>query len=157
VKYTPRADVPAADPVFDTLEPVVKGLGMELLELQVSKHKTSVQTRVVVYKNGAVGIDDCSKVHRALTPRLELAFPGRELYIEVSSPGIDRLIKDGSEFVHYVGRGIRCYQTEISDWVSGVLEYCDETHIEIRGKKGMISLKYEGIAKAKLDSNEAAI
>ncbi|GMO61564.1 MAG: ribosome maturation factor RimP [Termitinemataceae bacterium] len=142
----------SSEPVFGSLEPVVKGLGMGLVELVVSKQKASVQVRLVVYKNEAIGIDDCSKVHRAVTPRLELAFPGRDVYIEVSSPGIDRLIKDGHEFVHYVGHPIRCYQPEISDWVSGILEQCDDTHIELKTNSGKISLTYDQIAKAKLNS-----
>jgi ribosome maturation factor RimP len=141
-----------ADPVFDSLEPVVRGLGMSLVELSVSRHKGNTQVRLTVYKAGIVGVDDCSRVHRALIPRLELAFPGEDLYVEVSSPGIDRIIKDGSEFVHYVGRGIKCYRTDISDWSCGILESADEDHLILKGKDGLIELKYEDIAKAKLDS-----
>ncbi|GMO37306.1 MAG: ribosome maturation factor RimP [Termitinemataceae bacterium] len=149
-----------SNPLFETLSPVVRGLGLSLLELVVNRRKTSVQVRLVIYKttvcidgplqHADVSIDDCSKVHRAVTPRLELAFPKMELNLEVSSPGIERLIKDASEFVHYVGRPVRVYSTEISDWIGGVLIYSDETHIEIKGKDGMKSLDYQIIAKAKL-------
>ncbi|GHT94870.1 ribosome maturation factor RimP [Spirochaetia bacterium] len=141
-----------ADPVFDSLEPVVQGLGMALVDFSVSRHKGSIQIRATVYKAGIVGVDDCSRVHRAFIPRLELAFPGEDLYVEVSSPGIDRIIKDGSEFVHYLGRGVKCYRTDISDWSGGILESADETRLVLKGKDGLIELKYEDIAKAKLDS-----
>jgi ribosome maturation factor RimP len=107
-----------------------------------------------VYKSGGLGIDDCSRAHRALLPRLELAFPGQDLYIEVSSPGIDRLIKDGAEFAHYMGRGVRCYRTDISDWSAGILEAADEDGIVLKGKEETMRLNYEIIAKAKLDSSQ---
>jgi ribosome maturation factor RimP len=85
-----------------------------------------------------------------------LAFPGADLSVEVSSPGIDRLIKDGAEFTYYIGRGISCYRTDISGWSGGILELADETHIILKGRDGVISLPYESIAKAKLNSEEEA-
>ncbi|GHV81466.1 ribosome maturation factor RimP [Spirochaetia bacterium] len=124
---------------------------MALVEFTVSRHKGSTQVRAVVYKGGAVGVGDCSKAHHAILPRLELAFPGEDLYVEVSSPGIDRLIKDGAEFAHYVGRGIRCYRTDISDWTGGILLAADTEGITLKGKDGMTALSFNIIAKAKLD------
>jgi ribosome maturation factor RimP len=121
------------------------------VELTVSRHRGAAQVRAVVYKPGALGVDDCSRVHHALLPRLELAFPGQDLYVEVSSPGIDRLIKDGAEFTFYTGRGLKCYRTDISDWSEGILESADEQGIILRGKAGAIHISYENIAKAKLD------
>jgi ribosome maturation factor RimP len=139
---------------------------MSLVEATVSRHKGSTQIRVIVYKAGAnavVGINDCSGVHHAILPRLELAFPGEDLYVEVSSPGIDRLIRDGAEFVHYLGRGVRCYRTDISDWTAGILKAADAEKVTLflkktlpkkdpLGEKGeTINLNLNIIAKAKLD------
>lgn len=150
MKYTPREP----EPLFDSLEQVIHGLGMSLVECTVSRHKGTVHVRLVVYKAGAIGLEDCSRVHRAVLPRLELAFPPEELSVEVSSPGIERLVKDGSEFIHYIGRGIRCYRTDISGWTEGILEAVGGEGIVLRGKKGPIALGYEVIAKAKLDYSQ---
>jgi ribosome maturation factor RimP len=162
MKFTPRVKDPKdqADQLFDSLDPVVRGLGMALIELTVSRRKGhgsspgSVQVRVVAYKAGPMGIDDCSGVHRAVMPRLELAFPGLDVYLEVSSPGIDRLIKDGGEFAHFEGRGVRCYRTDISDWTGGILLSSDDKGIVLKTLNGEVSLAYEIIAKAKLDHSE---
>ncbi|MDR0655283.1 MAG: ribosome assembly cofactor RimP [Treponema sp.] len=152
--------------LLESIGPVVEGLGLDLIEVTVSRHRGSVQIRVVVYRGAGIspssparfeekphpiGINDCSRVHHAVLPRLELAFPGQELYLEVSSPGIDRLIKDGSEFAHYGGRGIRCYRTDISDWSSGILLSSDEEGIVLWNREGELSIPYSLIAKAKLD------
>ena len=136
----------------ETLETILKGLGLKLIQLTVSRHRGSVQVRAVVYNGMSVGTDDCSRAHRAIMPRLELAFPEQDIYLEVSSPGIDRLIRDGVEFAHYLGRGVRCYRTDISDWSAGILEVADEKGILLKGKEGSMRLEYEIIAKAKLDS-----
>ena len=163
--YTPRGNKPHEDQeIYQSLEPVIRGMGMSLIELSVYRGKGrganqgNVQVRVVVYKEGITGVEDCSRVHRGILPRLELAFPERDIYLEVSSPGIDRIIKDGSEFVHYIGRGVKCYRTDISDWTVGILCAVDEKGIVLRmedKETGLTSelpmeIPYEIIAKAKL-------
>ena len=153
--------------VREFLKTVLKGLGFNLIELVISRHKGSVQVRMVIYNGSPIGTDDCSKVHRAVMPRLELAFGQQEpqpsakregsppdIYLEVSSPGIDRLIKDTEEFVHYIGRGIRCYRTDISDWTGGFLESVNENGITIKTNEGAQSLSFDIIAKAKLDPSQ---
>jgi ribosome maturation factor RimP len=147
VRYTP----PRPDNVAEALEPIARGLNLSLVELTVSRRKGSVQIRAVVYNGGDVSLGDCSAFHRAALPRLELAFPGSDLYVEVSSPGIDRLIKDGGEFRHYAGRQVRCYRTDTADWFSGILVSSDETGIVLAREGGQVSLPYGIIAKARLD------
>jgi ribosome maturation factor RimP len=165
VRYTAKAGtsglgVDEADSLREPLEIILRGLGLELIELSIARHKArkglpgTVQIRVVVYSDGSLRIDDCSRAHRALLPRLELAFSGQNLHVEVSSPGIDRLIKDGVEAVHYRGRGVRCYRTDISDWSVGILEAVNEKGIVLKGREGIVYLDYEIIAKAKLDSSQ---
>jgi ribosome maturation factor RimP len=151
MRYTQGGD----DPVFASVDAVVKGLSMGLVELSVSRHRGSVQVRAVIAgppDGGAVGVNDCARVHRAILPRLELAFPREDIYVEVSSPGAERLIKDGAEFAHYLGRAVSCYRTDISDWTSGILASAGDTDIVIKGKSGMTSISYGVIAKAKLVS-----
>jgi ribosome maturation factor RimP len=159
MKYTPRkaGSREPVDLLFEALEPLVKGLGMFLIELSLFRHRGrgekagTVQVKITAGKPGIMGIDDCSQLHRALLPRLELEFPGGGLYLEVSSPGIGRLIKDGSEFVHYTGRGVKCYRLDTSDWTGGVLRSAGETGIVLETGEGEIPIPYSIIAKAKLD------
>jgi len=156
--YTPRGSTTrdADEALYQSLEPVIRGMGMSLIELSVYRAKSrggghgNVQVKAVVYREGITGVEDCSRVHRGILPRLELAFPQKDIYLEVSSPGIDRIIKDGSEFVHYIGKGVKCYRTDISDWTAGLLQAVDEKGIVLRVEDKETALPYEIIAKAKL-------
>jgi len=138
--------------VRQPIEAVLSGLGLRLVEFAVSKHRGSVQVRAVIYNGASIGTDECAKAHRAITPRLEMAFPQQDIYLEVSSPGIDRLIKDGAEFAHYIGKTVRCYRTDISDWTAGILESAGEKGIVLKTKDTAVRLEFDIIAKAKLDS-----
>jgi len=148
--------------VREALEPVIHGLGLRLVGLSVSQRKGrgrspgATQVRLVVYREGDTGIDDCALAHRAALPRLEIAFPGREIDLEVSSPGTDRLLKDGRECACFVGRGVRCYAPAMSDWVAGRLTAVDERGITLMGPEGEQTLAWEAIAKARLDGGAGA-
>ena len=158
MKRIGREEIPEITSLRESLKTVLDGLGFKLIELAVSRHKGSVQIRAVIYNgnSAAIGTNECAKAHRAIMPRLELAFEGQSVYLEVSSPGIDRLIKDGMEFANYIGREVRCYRTDISDWTAGVLESAGENGIILKTKDGSVNLMFDIIAKAKLNSQTAA-
>ena len=142
--------------LYQSLEPLIRGIGMALIELNVFHGKQGgAQVKAVVMsteRSDETGVEDCARVHRLIMPRLELAFPGKDIYLEVSSPGINRLIKDGNEFAHYIGRELRCYRTDISDWFAGILCSADEKGVVLEVDADDIFLPYETIAKARLNS-----
>ena len=139
--------------VRESVQAVLKGLGYSLIELSVSRHRGSVQIKAVIYNGKSIGTDDCSKAHRAIMPRLELAF-GQNVYLEVSSPGTDRLIREKSEFAHFLGRGVRCYRTDITEWTAGILKSAGEKGIIISKNGEIVELSFDVIAKAKLDPSQ---
>ena len=144
--------------VREQLKTVLDGLKFNLLELVISRSRGSVQVRVVIYNGASIGTDDCTRVYRAIMPRLELALKkndAQDINLEVSSPGIDRIIKDGAEFAFYKGRGVRCYRTDINDWTAGILESADENGIIIKTINGAENLKFSIIAKAKLNNSSS--
>jgi len=150
VRYNPPWD----EDLYRSLAPVIRGLGLSLVEVFLSRNRGAVQLRLTVTKPGVVSLGDCSKAHHAVLPRLELAFPDQDLYVEVTSPGIDRVIKDGSEFTLYIGKGVKCYRTDISDWTGGVVVEADDNSVTLRKLGETVKLPYEIIAKAKLDYSQ---
>jgi ribosome maturation factor RimP len=147
----------------DDVEPVVSGLGFVLVELDLYRTKKSARVRLVAAPAPpltAIGTEDLARLHRAVLPRLELALGGdssgekpgaADIYVEVSSPGLDRLIRDGEEFRCYPGRRIRCYLTGASDWLRGTLRGSDGEKILLSTEEGTVEVTYEHIAKARLD------
>jgi ribosome maturation factor RimP len=158
-KRTENRDIDG--PLCRSLEQLIHEMGMTMIELNVFHKKGrgsgSVQVKAVILAKGTTGLAECAKAHHAIFPRLELAFPEKDVYLEVSSPGTDRMIKDGSEFAYFIGRRVKCYRTDVSDWTEGVLLAADEEKIvlEITSREGKFEgkelvLLYETIAKARL-------
>jgi ribosome maturation factor RimP len=139
--------------LIQELEPVVGGLGFAIVELSLyrrGRKADSAQVRLVINGPGNIGTGELSRIHRAVLPRLELALEGKEIYLELSSPGIDRLIKDGAEFRHYTGKTVKCWITGADSWVQGVLRGSEEDKILLETEEGIKKLDYKVIAKARL-------
>ncbi len=79
--------------------------GYELVEVEFVKEGPNKYLRVYADKEGGITIDDCEIISRALEAELEKDDFIEEAYIlEVSSPGIDRILKKDFEYVKYKGR-----------------------------------------------------
>ncbi len=64
--------------------------------------------RVFIDKTDGVGIDDCSNVSRALNLQLDVedVVPGEMYNLEVSTPGLDRVLKKLWHFEKAVGKKV---------------------------------------------------
>ena len=91
--------------VEEKLMPFIKDKGYELVEVEFIKEGPNKYLRVYADKNGGITIDDCEIISRSLEAELEKDDFIDEAYIlEVSSPGIDRILKKDFEYIKYKGR-----------------------------------------------------
>ncbi|MDR2898029.1 MAG: ribosome maturation factor [Spirochaetaceae bacterium] len=143
-------------PYYAECRPLVEGLGFSLVDLQVFKQAGQLQVKVVITGPEHIGIADCSKVHRTLLTRLEALMQSQDVYMEVSSPGTGRKIKNGAEFPFFIGRYISVWDTRKTDWVSGKLCRADENEVilEVTSPEQQIpeslTVPLSCVAKAKL-------
>jgi ribosome maturation factor RimP len=83
------------------VEPVVAGMGYELVDVQASNGGRLL--RLFIDKPGGVGLEDCAAVSRQLSRVFEVEGIDYER-LEVSSPGLDRPLRKGSDFARFAGR-----------------------------------------------------
>lgn len=95
----------------ETLESLVaseiKPLGLELFEFKIggSKGRPVLDVRVEREDGEKVTVDDCASASRAIEARLDAEdFGGRRYVLEVSSPGIERPLRNGKDWKKFVGR-----------------------------------------------------
>lgn len=139
---------------YSDCEKIVSGLGYILVELKIIPAKTTVKISAVIASKDVtkdIGVDDCSKVHHALLPRLEELLGTDDTYMEVTSPGMDRNIKNAAEFEIFKGREVRVWDKTVSDWVGGVITAADSNSVSLENQetKETTTVGFENIAKAK--------
>lgn len=144
-------------PHFTECEKIISPLGYHLVELKLGKRGSTVTISATITGNDpsvSIGVNDCSKAHHALLPKLEELLGTEDTYMELTSPGMERNIKNAAEFALFKGRQVRVWDKTVTDWVGGTLIDADTQSLtlEVTQKDGSVSqttVAYENIAKAK--------
>ncbi len=96
------------DKLFRDFEPLVEGLGVDLLDVEFTSENRSSVLRATIHKAEGVTLDDCASVQRVLSDRLDETDPIQGSYmLEVSSPGLERSLRRDKEFGIFKGRPCR--------------------------------------------------
>ncbi|MCX7031410.1 MAG: ribosome assembly cofactor RimP [Spirochaetes bacterium] len=133
------------------IEPAISAMGYALVELSVGRRKGVSHVVVVLHRPGGVGVDDCAGVTRAIQPRLELVEGLENVSLEVSSPGIERTLKDPSEYGIFRGRGVQVLPAEGSEWIGGVIEAYRDGTLVLRTPEGMREFPPGAVRRGRLD------
>lgn len=93
--------------VFAIAEPFAKEAGVEIYDVEYKKEGKDWFLRVFLYSEKGITIDDCEAVSRKLSDELDRIDPIDTSYcLEVSSPGIDRILKRDRHFESAIGEKI---------------------------------------------------
>ncbi len=133
------------------LEELLSAIGLRIVEFGISRHRGSIQVRAVIYSPEGTGIEQCSRAHRLIQPRLQVLLNEQDFHLEVASPGVDRWIRSVREYGIFVGRGVRVLLREGNEWLPGRITRADDAAVTIRGSFGERAVEYKDIAKARLD------
>ena len=96
------------DQIKGTVETLVEAEGLELIDLEFRKEGRGWVLRIFMDKPGGVTLDDCTDMSRQLGDVLEVAELIPHSYtLEVSSPGLDRPLKNEKDFLRSVGKLIQ--------------------------------------------------
>ena len=141
---------------YQLLAPVVEGLGFSIVELSASSRQDGLHIGLVIFSPAGVTVKDCEKVHRLAAARTEVACDNRDVYFEVSSPGISRNFKYADEFAVFSGRGVKVLCDGESEWAHGVILSADDKNVVLetidnKNEKIEKKIPYSQIRKAKLD------
>lgn len=157
-----------SDEYYNLIKPVVNSSGFEIVELVSRNLYDGLHIHLIIHSPDGVTIDNCGKIHRAVQRRIEALSGTRDLYMEVSSPGITRNLKSANEFLIFKGSAVKILKNESSEWNryritdadnSGVLLLPAENGETVvaagdieENMKNSVRLEYSDIKKAKLDN-----
>ena len=144
------------DDLRDVIEPVVHGLGFRIADVSTRRAQGILEIHVVLAKHGGISLDDCSLVHTTILPKLELEYPDLDLRLEVSSPGINRVIKWFDELPAYTGMTLNLLPAENETWVRGTLREAGDTFLVLGIQEENRRFDMDLIRKIKLESMEEA-
>ncbi len=92
--------------VTKLLESQLEEEGLELVDVEYVRERNWI-LRIYIDKEGGVGLDDCQAVSDRAGALLDEADLIPDNYmLEVSSPGLDRVLKKDKDFIRYTGEEV---------------------------------------------------
>ncbi|MEW6570075.1 MAG: ribosome maturation factor RimP [Nitrospirota bacterium] len=111
--------------------------------------------RVTIDKQEGVTLDDCERFSKSLGARLDVEnlIPG-SYTLEISSPGIDRPLRDLEDFEKNMGRLARIITSEKiqnQNFFVGHISGVSKNTVKLTMRKGEIEIPVDKISRARLE------
>jgi ribosome maturation factor RimP len=143
------------------IEPILEPEGIEMVDLEFKFEAGRWVLRLYIDKPGGVALNDCELVSRQARALLDMEDPIEQSYhLEVSSPGINRVLRKEKDFVLYAGSPVRIKTRKKlngSRNFQGTLKGVEHSRIilEIDGRR--VEIAPEDLEKARLDLPESEL
>ena len=90
------------------IKPKVEKLGYELYDVLYLKEGKNYILRIVIDYEKGISLEDCEKVNNAITDLLDEAdYIKEQYYLEVSSPGIERILRKNWQLEKYINNKVQ--------------------------------------------------
>jgi len=130
-------------------------LGFELIELICRYEGRDIVLRVLTDKpNGGITMDECADLNRKLgNLLLDSDILGEEYTLEVSSPGLDRPLKNEKDFCRALNKKAVFFLNDLVGGKlqqEGIINKVKEGIVFVAAGQGEIGIPFEKITKAKI-------
>lgn len=136
------------------VEPVINALGCRLWGIEFLGQGRHTLLRIYLDKPGGVNIEDCAEVSRQISGILDVEEPiSSEYTLEVSSPGMDRVLFTLEQFREYTGSTVKLRLSESFEGrrsFVGVLDSVLEDEVVVIAGEDRYVFPFELIEKANI-------
>lgn len=133
---------------------VVTGLGFQVWGYEYRPQSESALLRIFIENEGGVSIDNCTQVSRQIGAALDVDDLIPVAYIlEVSSPGIDRVLFSPEQYNAYIGETVKIRtRTPVENRRNfrGTLESVSDTHVTISVDNEQFEIPFDVVDRARL-------
>lgn len=132
---------------------VTQQFGIDLIEVELKGSKANMVVRLIVDADGGVKLDTCAGISRVIGDALDTAdvIPGR-YRLEVSSPGVDRPLRNQRDFQRNLGRAILLRYRDQDDLREreGIIDQVSESGVLLRTGSGVLAISLSAVDYGKV-------
>jgi ribosome maturation factor RimP len=145
---------PLREKLIALSEPLLEKLGYELVDLEYAPGRAHAVLRVFIDRPEGVGLDDCERASHELSALLDVEDPVPVGYtLEVSSPGLDRVLRKPAHFKRFIGERIWVEMRAAREGrrrYTGRLDALRDEGIELKVDGAMVRVLFADISRARL-------
>ena len=137
----------------------INSIGYELYDVLYVKEGPDKYLRIVIDKDSGIDLNDCEKVNNEIKDMIDEAdYIQEQYYLEISSPGIERLLRKDWQLKKYIGEEIEVKQFKKDeqgnkDYI-GILKEVDENNLKIEVNQKDFILNRKNIAQVRTTYKE---
>ncbi|MBR3697690.1 MAG: ribosome maturation factor RimP [Clostridia bacterium] len=139
--------------VYNLLNSTINTLGYNLYDVLFLNEGKEYILRVVIDKENGIDINDCEKVNNAINDILDEAdYINEKYFLEVSSPGIERILRKDQHFEKQIGNKISVKLFKAINKqkeIIGILESYSNGELVVQQENKKIKIETKNIALAK--------
>ncbi|PAF50796.1 hypothetical protein BKH43_03955 [Helicobacter sp. 13S00401-1] len=133
----------------DELSALALANGAELYDASFIKEDGNLILRISFHKEGGVDLEFCTFMSNLISPLLDVKLADKEnYYLEVSSPGIERILSEPNHFRLSKGEKLSVKLPDKTTF-EGILVDSNEDGFSIETKEGIKNFKYLECKKVK--------
>jgi len=145
--------------LWELIEPILEPEGIELVDLEFKNERGRWVLRLYIDAPGGVRLEHCELVSRQVGALLDMEDPIEPSYqLEVSSPGINRVLRREKDFYRFSGSPVRIKTRRKLDGrrnFQGTLKGVENSRIVLEVDGQRIEISPEDLEAARLDLPEA--
>lgn len=146
--------------LWSVLEPVIRAGGFQCVDLQLQRNRRARRLGVIVHR--ADGVDAASLETLAREIQFQLPLVGESpagvglehATLEVSSPGVERILRAPREYAIFTGKAVRVLRGEATEWESALIVSSTGEAVTLRFDRGEETVPIAAIRRAQLTGAE---
>ena len=136
------------------VEPIIEKIGYELYDVEYAKEGKNYFLRIFIDNKKGIDLNDCEKVNDAITDILdEENYIKEQYFLEVSSPGIERVLRKDKHLEQNIGEqiNIKLFKKDENGKKEylGKLKEFDDLKIVIEQDENEIQIERKNISQIK--------
>lgn len=139
--------------VENLLKDVIQNLGYELYDVIYAKEAKDFYLRIIIDKETGIDLNDCEKVNDAINDILDEAdYIKDQYFLEVSSPGVERVLRKPKHFQSQIGNEIlvKLFKPlEKQKEFTGILKSYSEEELVLTQDDKEVKIEVKNIALAR--------
>ncbi len=142
------------DKLTQLLAPIVEDLGYIFWGIEYQVRKADALLRIYIDSDAGISVDDCAKVSHELSGILDVEEPITMAYIlEVSSPGMDRILFNSTQFNQFKGDKVKIKLNQMVDGrrkIKAQIAAVNGEEITLQTDEEEIKIEFNQIMRARI-------
>ena len=140
--------------ITEMVAPIAEDLNYEVYHIEYVKENSDYYLRIYIDKDGGITLNDCEALSRRVSDVLDQVDPIKDPYfLEVSSPGLNRILFKLEHYKKFVGREVMVRFVKAingSKNVKGILKEVNDNEIVVEGEE-TVKVPFDKIKSANLE------